>query len=230
MSQSGSSSQSMTVSGVVNKSIILLLLVMASASYIWGQIQKLGMDVAGGYLLIALIAGVVFGLISAFKPSVAKFTAPLYALCQGVVLGSMSYMLEAQLPGIVIQAVGLTFGTAMAMLGLYRSGMINVTDKFRSIISASVGGICLFYFLTFILGFFGISLPIYSGPIGIGLSLFVVAIASLSLLLDFDSIEKGAQSGAPAELEWYAAFGLMVTLIWLYMEMLRLLSILRSRD
>jgi len=230
VSKIGSSSHTMSVAGVVNKAIILLLLVMASSSFIWGQIQSGGLQIAGGALMGAAIGGLVLGIATSFKPEMAKITAPLYSLCQGVLLGSVSYMLEAQFPGIVIQAVGLTFGTAMAMLGLYRSGMIQVTDKFRSVIMSCVGGIMIFYLLSMVLGFFGVVLPIYSGPIGIGLSLFVVAIASLSLLLDFDSIERGAQSGAPAELEWYAAFGLMVTLIWLYFEMLRLLSILRGRD
>jgi uncharacterized YccA/Bax inhibitor family protein len=159
-------------------------------------------------------------------------TAPLYGLLEGLVLGSVSAIFELRFPGIAIQAVGLTFGTLVALLLAYRSGLIRVTDKFRLGVVAATGGIALFYLITFVLGFFGVHFnSIYgAGPIGIGFSVFVVIIASLNLVLDFDFIESGARAGAPKYMEWYAAFGLMVTLIWLYLEILRLLSKLRSRD
>ncbi|HYL69227.1 MAG TPA: Bax inhibitor-1/YccA family protein, partial [Candidatus Limnocylindria bacterium] len=162
----------------------------------------------------------------------APVTAPVYALLEGLVLGSLSAMLEMRYHGIAIQAVSLTFGTLVVLLLAYRSGLIPVTDKFRLGIVAATGGIALLYFLEIILGFFGVHFATINGagPIGIGFSVFVVIIASLNLVLDFDFIESGVRSGAPKYMEWYAAFGLMVTLIWLYFEILRLLSKLRSRN
>jgi uncharacterized YccA/Bax inhibitor family protein len=146
-------------------------------------------------------------------------------------LGGISAILDARFPGIVIQAVGLTFGTRFIMLLAYRSGLIHVTDKFRMGVVAATGGIALLYLVTIVLGFFGARVPYIhdSGTIGIAFSLFVVVVAALNLVLDFDLIEKGAANGAPKYVEWYAAFGLMVTLIWLYIEFLRLLAKLRSR-
>jgi len=152
-------------------------------------------------------------------------------LLEGLFLGGISAILDARFPGIVIQAVGLTFGTLFIMLLAYRSGLIHVTDKFRMGVVAATGGIALLYLATIVLGFFGASVPYIhdSGTIGIAFSLFVIVVAALNLVLDFDLIEKGAAHGAPKYVEWYAAFGLMVTLIWLYIEFLRFLSKLRSR-
>jgi uncharacterized YccA/Bax inhibitor family protein len=159
------------------------------------------------------------------------FTAPIYALLEGLFLGGISAIFEAQYPGIVIQAVSLTFGTLFCLLLAYRSGIIKVTENFKLGVAAATGGIALIYLATLVLGLFGVRMPFIheSGLIGIGFSLFVVVIAALNLVLDFDFIESGAKSGAPKYMEWYAAFGLMVTLIWLYIEILRLLAKLRSR-
>ncbi len=156
----------------------------------------------------------------------------MYALLEGLVLGSISAILEVRFPGIAIQAVSLTFGTLVVLLLAYRSGLIPVTEKFRLGIVAATGGIALFYIVEIVLGFFGIHFTSIngSGAIGIGFSIFVVIIAALNLVLDFDFIETGVRVGAPKYMEWYGAFGLMVTLIWLYFEILRLLSKLRSRD
>jgi uncharacterized YccA/Bax inhibitor family protein len=178
-----------------------------------------------------VIGGLVLGFVTVFKKEWSVVTAPLYALCEGAFLGALSGMLESMFPGIAIQAVGLTFGTCFVMLLAYRSGLIRVTQRFTMGVIAATGGIAVFYLLTMLLGFFGVRIPLIygGGPVGILFSLAVVVIASLNLILDFDFIQKGAAQGAPKYMEWYAAFGLMVTLIWLYMEMLRLLTKLRRR-
>ena len=158
-------------------------------------------------------------------------TSPIYAVIEGVFLGVISSMMESKFPGIVMQAVGLTFGVLFALLVAYKSKMIKVTDNFRLGVVAATGGIAILYFISIIMGFFGARIPFIheSGPLGIGFSLFVVVIASLNLVLDFDFIEKGAEYNAPKYMEWYGAFGLLVTLIWLYIEILRLLAKLNSR-
>jgi len=178
------------------------------------------------------IGGFILALVTVFKPKLSPYTAPFYALFEGLFLGGISALMNASYPGIVMQAVGLTFGTLFAMLFAYKTGLIKVTQKFRSGIIAATGGIMLFYMVTWILGMFGFGNGLYYGSslLSIGISLFVVVIAALNLVLDFDFIERGAQSGAPKYMEWYGAFGLMVTLIWLYIELLRLLSKLASRD
>jgi uncharacterized YccA/Bax inhibitor family protein len=167
-----------------------------------------------------------------FKKTWAPVTAPIYALLEGLVLGGISAMFEVRYHGIAIQAVSLTFGTMFALLLAYRSGLIPVTQNFKLGIIAATGGIAIFYLAQIVLGFFGIHFTTIngSGPIGIAFSVFVVIVAALNLVLDFDFIESAAAAGAPKYMEWYGAFGLMVTLIWLYLEILRLLSKLRSRD
>jgi uncharacterized YccA/Bax inhibitor family protein len=222
--------ESMTVNGTIHKTGILFLCVMATAMWSWSALLK---DPTGsaGYITAGAIGGLVLGLVTTFKKTWAPVTAPLYALCEGALLGALSGMLESIFPGIAIQAVGLTFGTCLVMLVAYRSGLIRATRKFTIGVIAATGGITLVYLTTMVLGFFGVQVPvIYGGGFyGILFSLAVVVIASLNLILDFDLIEKGVAQGAPKYMEWYAAFGLMVTLIWLYFEMLRLLSKLRRR-
>jgi len=170
-------------------------------------------------------------MVTIFKKEWAGITAPIYALVEGVFLGIISALFEQKYPGIVTQAVMLTFGTLFCLLLAYKSKLIKVTQNFRLGVIAATGAVALFYFLSLILGFFGIHIPFIhqSGPLGIGFSLVVVVIASLNLVLDFDFIEQGAQMGAPRYMEWYGAFGLLVTLIWLYLEILRLLAKLNSR-
>ncbi len=223
----------MTIQGTVNKTGVLLVLVTASAWWIWNRFFAAGS--AGAvmpWMLGGAIGGFVVALITVFKKEIAPVTSPAYALLEGLFLGGISAVFEAQYPGIVLQAVGLTFGTLFCLLAAYKSGMIKVTENFKLGVVAATGGIALVYVVTFILGFFGISIPFIhgSGIIGIGFSLFVVVIASLNLVLDFDFIESGAAHGAPKYMEWYAAFGLIVTLVWLYIEILRLLAKLRSRQ
>jgi uncharacterized YccA/Bax inhibitor family protein len=220
----------MTLNGTVNKTGILLVCAFASAAWTWNLTTQ-APEKAVGLTLVGALGGLVVAMVTIFKKSWAPVTAPLYALLEGLLLGSISELFEARYPGIAITAVGLTFGTLFALLMVYRMGIIRVTDKFRLGVVAATGGIAFFYFLTFILGFFGIRFTSVfgSGLIGIGFSIFVVIIAALNLVLDFDFIESGVDAGAPKHMEWYGGFALLVTLIWLYLEILRLLAKLRER-
>jgi len=203
-----------------------------SAWAVWSRFFETGNPSSiMGLLWIGLIGGLVMALATMFKRKWAGITAPLYALLQGLVLGGISAIFEAQYPGIVIQAVGLTFGTLGVLLFAYKSGLIKPTENFRLMIVAATGGIAILYLISFVMGFFGSSIGFIhsNGLFGIGFSLFVVAIAALNLVLDFDFIETAADEGAPKYMEWFGAFSLMVTLIWLYLEILRLLAKLRSR-
>jgi uncharacterized YccA/Bax inhibitor family protein len=223
--------EAMTVQGTVNKTGVLLICAMATAAWSWNRLLDAPTEVAP-LVFGGAIGGLIFALVTIFKKSWAPVTAPIYALLEGLVLGGISVVVNLRYPGIAIQAVSLTFGTLLALLIAYRSGVIRVTDKFRLGVVAATGGIALFYLLSMMLGFFGVHFnSIFgSGLIGIGFSVVVVIVAALNLVLDFDFIETGARAGAPKYMEWYAAFGLMVTLIWLYMEILRLLAKLRSRN
>jgi len=225
------------VSGTVNKTGILTICVVATAAWTWSRFlhagdPELAMASVVPLLLLGGIGGFVVALVTIFKKSWAPITAPIYALLEGLVLGGISAMTELRFPGIPMQAVGLTFGTLVALLLVYRAGIIKVTDNFRLGVVAATGGIALFYIATMIMGFFGVRFPSVfgAGPLGIGISVFVVIVAALNLVLDFDLIERGAQMGAPKYMEWYGAFALMITLIWLYLEILRLLQKLRSRN
>ena len=223
----------MTLSGTVNKTGILLLCALATAAWTW-HLFLLSHDPAdvAPYLLVGGLGGFICAMVTIFKKEWSPVTAPIYALLEGLLLGGLSAFFDLRYPGIAVQAVGLTFGTLFVLLMAYSSGMIKVTQKFRLGVVAATGGIMVFYLLQMILGFFGVHFIAVNGSgfIGIGFSLFVVAIAALNLVLDFDFIEQGVNYGAPKYMEWYGAFGIMVTLIWLYLEMLRLLSKLRSRD
>ena len=225
----------MTLNGTVNKTGLLLLLAVMTAAYAWSQT----LDVSGNlsatapyYLWGGVVGGLVLALVTVFKKEWSPVTAPLYALVEGLFLGSISAIYNARFEGIVFQAVLLTFAIMFALLMAYRSGLIKATENFKLGVVAATGGIFLVYLATIVLGFFGIKIPMIhdSGLVGIGFSLFVVVIASLNLVLDFDFIESGVEQGAPKYMEWYGAFGLMVTLVWLYLEILRLLSKLQSRN
>ena len=223
---------SMTIQGTVNKTAILLCCLLLSAGWTWNMFYASGNPAAVmPWMIGGAIGGLVVALITVFKKTAAPITAPIYALLEGLFIGGISSIFEAQYPGIVIQAVGLTFGTLFALLFAYKSGFIKATENFKLGVVAATGSIMLIYVASMILGFFGIRIPFIhdSGPLGILFSLVVVVIAALNLVLDFDFIEHGAEQGAPKFMEWYAAFGLIVTLVWLYIEILRLLSKLRSR-
>ena len=224
--------EKMTIDGTVNKSFIMIVLLLATAIYSWnlflsGNLQQ-GMILFYGSIIVGLIVAVI----TIFKKEWSPYTAPVYALAEGIVLGFISSLLESLYHGIVIQAVALTLGTFLCLLLAYRSGYIKATENFRLGVFAATGAVALIYLVTFVLGFFGKTIPYIhdSGTIGIIFSLIVVVIAALNLVLDFDFIEQGAKQNAPKYMEWYAAFGLMVTLIWLYIEILRLLSKIRSRE
>ena len=222
----------MSIQGTTNKAILLLLLVCVSAAWIWASFSRTGNPQALlPLVMVGAIAGFITALVTVFKPAWAGVTAPLYALLEGLFIGGISAIADAQYPGIVIQAVGLTFGTCLALLLAYKSGMIRASEGFKRGIVAATGGIVLFYLVSFILGLFGVRMPLIygAGPVGIIFSLIVVTIAALNLVLDFDFIEQGTLQGAPKYMEWYGAFALMVTLIWLYLEILNLLMKLRSR-
>lgn len=230
---SGGSDQTMTLNGTVNKTGLLLLIIMVSAAYTWNRYTgPESMSAILPMLLVGAIGGFVVALVTVFKKTWAPYTAPVYALLEGLFLGGISAILEMKYPGIVVQAVGLTFGTLAALLMAYRSGLIKATENFKLGVVAATGGIFLLYMANIVMGFFGHSIGFIheSGWMGIAFSGFVVVIAALNLVLDFDFIENGVESGAPKYMEWYGAFGLIVTLVWLYLEILRLLSKLQSRD
>jgi len=224
--------ETMTVEGTIHRTGILLVCALATALYTWSLFLSTR-DPASVALpiLIGAFGGLIVALVTCFKKEWSPVTAPIYALLEGLLLGGVSAMAEVRFPGIAIQSVGLTFGTCFCMLAAYRSGLIRPTQRFVVGVVAATGGICLFYFVTMLLGFFGIGIPgiFGGGPVGILFSLFVVVIAALNLILDFNFIEQGVEQGAPKYMEWYGAFGLMVTLVWLYLEILRLLSKLRGR-
>jgi uncharacterized YccA/Bax inhibitor family protein len=177
------------------------------------------------------IAGLILAVITSFKPAWAMITGSLYALAEGLFLGAISAIFEARFPGIALSAAGCTVGTLAGLLIAYQSGLIRATENFKLGVFAATAGIAIFYLVSMVLGFFGIHIPYIhqSGPIGIAFSAFVVIIAALNLVLDFDFIERGVAGGAPKHMEWYAAFGLLVTLVWLYIEILRLLSKIMGR-
>jgi uncharacterized YccA/Bax inhibitor family protein len=211
----------------------MLVLVLIPAVWVWNTFFTSGNPQAiMPWLYGGVIGGFIVALVTIFKKQWSPVTAPLYSVLEGLAIGGISAFFEAQFPGIVIQAVALTFGTLLCLLLVYKSGIIKVTENFKMGVVAATGGIALIYVSTIVLGFFGIHMPYIheSGTIGIIFSLVVVIIAALNLVLDFDFIEKGAAAGAPKFMEWYAAFGLMVTLIWLYLEILRLLAKTRSRS
>jgi uncharacterized YccA/Bax inhibitor family protein len=219
----------MTLGGTVNKTALSLFILLIAASYIWNRgaaDPALSMWVLG-----SVIGGFIVALVTVFKKTWAPITTPIYAALEGLALGGISVIFEANYPGIVSQAVFLTFGTLGALLLAYRSGVIRATENFKLGVFAATGGIALMYLASFVLGFFGINVPLIhsSSTWGIAFSVFVVVIAALNLVLDFDFIEKGVERGAPKYMEWYASFGLLVTLVWLYLEILRLLAKLQSR-
>ncbi len=230
---SSSVSETMTIQGVVLKTLLLVFLALLTAGWTWTKFYQSGGNPASvnSLVMIGAFGGLILAVITAFKPAWASVTAVLYALFEGLFIGGVSAILEVQFSGIVIQAAGLTFGTLIAMLLAYQSGLVRATEGLKMGIFAATGGIALVYIATMALSFFGVQVPyIYgNGWIGIAFSVFVVVVAALNFVIDFDFIEQGQARRAPKYLEWYGAFALMVTLVWLYIECLRLISKLRSR-
>ena len=219
----------MTVQGTINKTALLLVLAFttAAASWVLGTADPAGI---GGWALGAALAGLVVGIATVIKPRWSPVTGPLYALLEGVFLGLVSMVFEASYPGIATQAVALTFGVLGAMLLVYKTGLVKVTQRFRAGVAAATLAIFATYMVSLVLGLFGVRVLLLNdaSPLGILISLAIVVVAALNLVLDFDLIERGASAGAPRYMEWYAAFGLLVTLVWLYLELLRLLAKLRE--
>jgi uncharacterized YccA/Bax inhibitor family protein len=220
----------MTVEGTVNKTGISLIILIIAAALSWNGV--LGQESLPAIMLVGLVGGLVVALATVFKKEWAPVTTPLYAAFEGLLLGAISLVFEQRYPGIVFHAVALTLGVLAALLLACRSRLIRASENVKLGIAAATGGIALVYLVSMGLGFFGKSIPFIhdSGPIGIGFSVVVVGIAAMNLVLDFDFIERGAEVGAPKYMEWYGAFGLLVTLVWLYLEILRLLAKLQGRD
>jgi uncharacterized YccA/Bax inhibitor family protein len=226
----------MTVSGTVNKSFILIMLLMASALWSWSSAYPQGWSMGAlpqipDWYMPAVIGGFVLSIVIIFFKTSAPYLTPVYAILEGVALGGISALFEFKYPGIAMQAMLSTLATFVALLMSYRSGLIQATDKFRRGVVIATAGIALTYVIDLVMHFFGMGVPFINdaGPVGIVISLVIVAVAALNLILDFDFIERGAAEGAPKYMEWYAAFGLLVTLVWLYLEILRLLSKGRRR-
>ena len=224
--------ETMTIQGTVNKTGLLLLFVVATAAWTWGLSHSPTPEAAYPWTFGGAIGGFVVALVTIFKKEWSPISAPIYALLEGLLLGGISAIFEKSYPGIAVQAISLTFGVMFVMLLAYKFRIVQATRGFKLGVIVATGGIALVYALNMIMSLFGHSQMSFlnaATPLGIGISLFVVIIASLNLIIDFDMIETAARMGAPKYMEWYGAFGLMVTLIWLYMEMLRLLSKVRRR-
>ncbi|SHI47722.1 Uncharacterized membrane protein, YccA/Bax inhibitor family [Tangfeifania diversioriginum] len=235
--ESIASSEAMTVNGTINKTALMLLLVVAAAMFTWNKFFGVTNPEAASsavmpWVFAGGIGGFITALVTIFRPKSSGISAPIYAVFEGLLLGGLSAVFESMYSGIVVRAVALTLAVFAIMLFVYRSGIIKVNRKFMLGVVAATGGIALVYFVSFIAGMFGANLSFLhgSGTFSIGFSLVVVGVAALNLVLDFSFIDRASQSGAPKYMEWYGAFGLMVTLVWLYLEILRLLAKLAGRD
>lgn len=231
--QVNDASQVMTINGTVDKVALLGLLVFGSALVTWNLYwSNPDFGIIQPFVIGGFIAGLVLAIVIVFNKKMAPYLAPVYALMEGLALGGLSAFMEQIYPGIVLQAIVLTFGILFSLLLIYRLKIIQATENFKMIVGSATAGIAIYYMISFVGGFFGFHMPFIhdSGTFGIIFSLVIVVIAALNLVVDFDFIEQGAQEKAPKFMEWYAAFGLMVTLIWLYLEILRLLAKLSSRD
>ena len=223
----GYGEQRMTLNGAINKSFLLLVVLLAGALWPWSQYLTTGdASVVGTSVTVGALGGLVLGLIISFKANLAPYLAIPYAACEGLALGGLSALLERRYPGIAIQAVGLTFAVLAVMLTAYRTGLIRVTDRLRAIVIGAGGAITLVYVVSMVLRLFHVDVSVLYGPspLSIGFSLVAICVAAFFLLLDFDVMESGAARGVPRYMEWYCAFGLLMTLVWLYLEILRLLS------
>ena len=227
------SGDTMTASGTASAALLLMLLLVASAMFGWSSVSESvnGAVTFPGWAMAGALFGFVCAIVLTFKPKLARVLAPVYAIAEGVFVGAISKVFNTAYDGIVIQAVGITLGVFVTMLVLYRTGVIRVTDKMRRTIIGATLGIAIFYGVSFLLSLFGMNISFFnsSSPMSIGFSFLVAGLAAMNLALDFDFIERGEASGLPKYMEWYAAFGLMVTIVWLYLEILRLLAKLRDR-
>jgi len=222
----------MTISGAVNKTGILLLLAFASACWVWAKFNaNPTAGAVGGWMMLGVLGGLAVAVATTFKPAWAPITAPAYALLEGLALGGISAIFNLRYAGLPAEAVLATLGVLLVMLLAYQSGLVRPTARFQMGVIAATGGVMVLYFAMWILGFFGLQFTALTGagPLSIGFSVVVCAIAALNLVLDFGLIESGARQGAPRYMEWYGAFALLVTLVWLYIEILNLLAKTRER-
>jgi uncharacterized YccA/Bax inhibitor family protein len=227
------SANPMTANGAMSATLFLMVLLVAAATFGWSSVKTVGVGESiafPSWAMVAMIVGFVSVIAATFKPTAARILAPVYALAEGAVVGAISKVFNIQYPGIVVQAVGATIGVFVVMLTLYRTGILRVTDKFRRIVIGATLGLVVFYLFSFVVGMFGSSLiPTGSSGMSIGFSVLVAGLAAMNLALDFDFIDKAEAAGAPKHMEWFAALGIMVTLVWLYLEILRLLAKMRDR-
>jgi uncharacterized YccA/Bax inhibitor family protein len=224
--------ETMTIEGTANKTGLLLLICLATSSWIWSQTYNaIDPSVALPWMWGGVVGGLVVAIATSVKPQWAPITAPLYAALEGLALGGISARYATAYPGILVQAVSLTFATLFVMLLVYRSGLIRVTPRFQRVMLTAMLAIGLYYVATIVLGLFGVDTSYFNagGTIGIVISVVIVGVAALTLILDFDMIAKGVEQGAPKAMEWYGAFALLVGLVWLYLEILRLLGRLSRR-
>lgn len=218
----------MSLGGTIGRTFVLVALTIASALYTWTQVAARPGDI-GFLMMVGFIGGFVVALATIFMPRMSPITAPIYAVLEGMALGGISMLYNNQYQGLPVQAVMLTFAVFVTMLVLYRAGVIRATKRFRSVVLAAGMGLMLFYVVHIVMSFFGSGLPLIhsASPMGIGFSLLACTVAAFFLILDFDLVEEGVARGAPKYMEWYAGFSLLLTLVWLYLEMLRLLGKLR---
>jgi uncharacterized YccA/Bax inhibitor family protein len=222
----------MTINGTINKIGLMLLLVIAAAAYTWKMVMGADPGRAGTMAIAGAIGGFIMAMVTVFRPRSSAVTAPIYAILEGLLLGAISAMINTAYPGVAFQAVLLTIGTLFTMLFLYRSGRIRATPRFRRGVLMATGAVFFAYLASWIMSLLGMPVGFMhsSGPVGILVNIAIIVIAALNLIIDFDFIEKGSRMEAPKYMEWYGAFGLMVTLIWLYIEFLRLLARFAGRD
>lgn len=221
----------MTIGGTMNKLMILALIMICAAAAVYYQFSLKHFDFVNMLMIAGIIVGFVSVIVIAFKQNWTPYIAPVYAFSQGAVLSGISCFFEAALPGIVIQAISLTFLVVFVMALLFKAGVIKATERFKSVLLIATGTIFVFYLISFIMMLFHVNLPYFysNSPLAIGVNVIIAVIAALNLIIDFDFIEKGVQAPLPSVYEWYGAFGLLVTIVWLYIEILRLLSRLRDR-
>ena len=225
------SERAMSISGTMSKLMLLALIMLIAASAVVYQFSLGRIDFVNIMLWIGVIAGFIISLIISFVPKTAPYLSPLYAFAEGAALSAISCFFEASFPGIVIQAVSITFLTVFSMAFLFFSGIIKATEKFKAVVATATLAICIFYFISLILMLFHVQVPYFSSnsPIAIGINVVFALVAALFLIIDFDNIKSGSERNYPALFEWYFAFGLLVTIVWLYLEILRLLSRLQRK-
>jgi uncharacterized YccA/Bax inhibitor family protein len=224
----------MTASGAVSATLVLMALLLGAAAFGWSTVSEPapGQVVFPGWVIVAVLVAFVCAIVSMFKPNLARFLAPVYALAEGAAIGAISHAYNIEYDGIVLQAVGATAGVFVVMLVLYRTGIIRVNDKFRRTVVGATLGLMVFYGIALLFRLFGAEVSFLSNGslLGIGISLFAAGLAAMNLALDFDFIEQGERNGLPKHMEWYAGLGILVTLVWLYLELLRLFANLRERN